>query len=1098
MHLFVLVGITIICNLALHWARLLTITQQFMLLILLLLSLTIEAVSFPPASGVFQTIGDEQDIPDNVVTRLLQDSQGFIWVGTPSGLIRYDGYRFKRYPHIADQQNSLGGNFIVDMTITPDGKMWVISEPGGVAIYQPDTDDFQRLDLASDSAGHKIEQYARTLTTDSVGTVWLGGRNGFMSMDSSGSDLAFYNFDHDMASSLTQVRVLLSIDNSLFIGAKEGLFLLDKLSKQVKKVTLPFSTDNAVTQVLSLALDNNGNLWIGTANQGLYRLELLSGLSEKIPTAANKDNETAINHLLFVDDSTLWLARFDGVEAFDISNKRWLNKVSSAAPSRYSLAHSDMRTMFKDSAGQIWLGGYGSGVKVYQSQSAISVLNAGTGSPFQLEHDNISSILERKNGEIWLGSRGDGISVLDRRRGVIQHYPPSPGERDTLQQGWITTMLEFGTDEVWVGVNEGQLYRFSTQQQIFQPVEADTGFWFANVRKLFVDNRQQLWLATNDGAALWHETTQQFKRITTSDGRLLSDYINGFADDGQHIWLATGSSGLLAIDPSTLVATPVVLSPDSPALPQSILGLLYDEQKRLWLDTPQGLFNIIDTTQYPLQLRSAVMLNQSLANDMGANLLQDQQGRIWTQRYVYMPDSKQLYSLTPADGVYHGTNWYRSYTKTQDGLMLFGGSQGLLIVQPDKFKPWQYVPRVQATAIQVDGMSKVPVNGELLLTSQNRGFSVEFAGLDLSAPESIKYRYKLEGFDNDWRYTDAKQRLATYTNLWPGKYQLHVEATNRSLYWSPNTYQLAVRVQPAYWQTLWFMLLLLSGLSLLIYAFIKYRTRLLRQQARQLEQQVASRTAELQAAQKALSEKEKMAALGQLVAGVAHEINTPLGISITASSLQHEATDKLQQQFASKQLTSAHLQQFLQQSTANLAILNSNLHRSADLVQTFKEIAVDESMSVPAAIQLSPWLAERAKLLGSLCSNITLNINCPSNLKLLLPAKALEAVLLHLIRNSVVHGFEATQSGVVNISADYNAGICTLLYQDNGAGIAEEVQTTLFDPFVTTKRGSQCKGLGLHLCFNLVTQVLAGSIALYTTSAAGAAFKLVFPATKLD
>ena len=157
MHWFVLVGITIICNLALPWSRLVIIAQHILLLLIVLLSPTTHSVPFPPASGIFQTIGDEQHIPDTVVTRLLQDSQGFIWIGTPSGLIRYDGYRFKRYLHMANKENSLGGNFIVDMTITPDGKMWVISEPGGVAIYQPDTDDFQRLNLTADTAQQKIE-----------------------------------------------------------------------------------------------------------------------------------------------------------------------------------------------------------------------------------------------------------------------------------------------------------------------------------------------------------------------------------------------------------------------------------------------------------------------------------------------------------------------------------------------------------------------------------------------------------------------------------------------------------------------------------------------------------------------------------------------------------------------------------------------------------------------------------------------------------------------------------------------------------------------------------------------------------------------------
>lgn len=1046
---------------------------------------------------MFQTIGDEHQIPDNVVTRILEDTQGFLWIGTPSGLIRYDGYRFKRYLHSAAQDNSLGGNFIVDLTLDADGNLWIISEPGGVAMYRPQQDDFQRLTFADDATQRRLTRYARTLISDEQGLLWLGGRDGFMSMDRLASTAHFYEFDNTTASALTQVRALISINNSIFIGAKEGLFMFDQGSQRLDKLPLPFDSNNAVTQVLSLTRGTDDSLWIGTANQGLFRLNLTNGYSEKVASGTNKDNETAINDMLQVDEHTLWLARFDGIDAVNTTDKRWLGKVSSDSTSRYSLVHSDMRSLFKDSAGQIWLGGYGSGVKLYQRHQAISVLNASVPGPFNLEYDNISSVLERSNGEIWLGSRGDGISILHPEQGIIKHYGVSPGDNGTLQQGWITTMLEHG-DEIWLGANPGQLYRFSTRLQRFEAVDATSGFWFANVRRLFRDRKQRLWLATNEGAALWHEPTGQFQRIRLPDGKLITDYINGFADDQQQLWLATGTSGLLSITNTSLVATPARFSADSPALPNSILGLLYDKQRRLWLDTPEGLFVIADTTRQPLELRAATMQNQPLANDMGANLLQDEQGRIWTQRYLYYPDSGRLYDLTPADGVYHGTNWYRAYTQTRDGLMLFGGSQGLLIVTPDKFEPWQYTPQVQATAVQIDGRSVRPEQGSLVVAADARSFSVEFAALDLSAPDKIQYRYQLIGFDDNWRYTDAPQRQASYTNLWPGEYQLRIEATNRSQIWSPHAYQLTVKVQAAYWQTPWFMLLMLSGLGAALYAVVRYRTRLLSRQAKALEQQVASRTAELQRTQKALSEKEKMAALGQLVAGIAHEINTPLGISITASSLQQETTGKLQQLFERKQLTSTQLQQYIEQTAANLELLLSNLQRSADLVQTFKEVAVDNSMLVQSHVHMLRWLEERTALLGSLSDNIALNIDCDANLTLQLPSKALEAVLLQLMKNSVIHGFAERACGTIFIRLHYEAGQCTMLYHDNGAGVADEVRHTLFDPFVTTRRGSHCKGLGLHLCFNLVTQVLGGSIILVDSGQTGAAFKLVFAATKLN
>ncbi|WP_333608928.1 sensor histidine kinase [Arsukibacterium sp.] len=236
-----------------------------------------------------------------------------------------------------------------------------------------------------------------------------------------------------------------------------------------------------------------------------------------------------------------------------------------------------------------------------------------------------------------------------------------------------------------------------------------------------------------------------------------------------------------------------------------------------------------------------------------------------------------------------------------------------------------------------------------------------------------------------------------------------------------------------------------------------------------------------------------MAALGQVVAGIAHEINTPLGISVTAGSLLMENTEAVQQKFEKKTLTGSQMQQYLQQSLEQLQLLNSNLQRSADLVQSFKEIAVENRNNALETVNIKRWLEQRIRLFGQALYMHQVNLSCPADLQLHFATSALETVLFQLLHNSLLHGFTEQSRGQIDISLSYADQQCILDYRDNGRGVAAQMSQHIFEPFVTSKRGSNCKGLGLHLCYNLMTQVLGGSIELLENAPTGALFRLTFP-----
>ncbi|GHG69705.1 hybrid sensor histidine kinase/response regulator [Alishewanella longhuensis] len=1057
----------------------------------------------PTNYGLFQQIGNEEDIPDNVVTKLMQDQQGFLWIATPSGLIRYDGYRFRQHLHNAKDPQSISGNFIFDLLQRADETIWILTSPGAISIYHPDTGQFSQLQLSDPEQQQALMQHARTLLEDKYGRLWLGGRQGLALLANDNQSVRFISEDQQ-GQPISLVRALLATTDGILIGASEGLFYYQQAQQQVQFIALPWSDREASRQILSLQQSTDGSVWIGTASQGLYRLDLQTRQLQFIASAVQgQPNEPSIYSILQIAENELWLGRFDGIARLELSSQQWLGHFNADVNDRFALAHNDVRTLLKDRAGQVWVGGYGGGVQRFTGQPAIRILRSTPKtSSFALASANISSILERSNGEVWLGNRGDGIEVLDREHGIVRRIAPAPGVPGQLQYGWITSMVEHSDGSLWLGVNPAQLYRQGAGENDFTLIGNEQGFWQGNVRKLFSDSLQRLWLGTNSGVGLWQDDTGKFNRVRNAQGQIFTDYINGFAEDRQQqIWLASGDNGLFRLDPLTLIAEQPKLSADSATMPNSLTGLLYDAQQRLWLDSTNGLYLIADPHAAELTIRRADMqLSHSLPSvtDFGANLLQDASGRIWSQRYLYEPSNGQLYPLTVADGVYYGTNWYRSFSKTRDGLLLFGGSDGVMLIEPEQFKLWQYQPQVRVTSVLIDGKSHIFNAEGISIPADARGFSIEFTGLDLSAPTRLLYRYKLEGFDRDWQYTDASQRLASYTNLWPGRYQLVIETTNRNLQWSPHNLQLNVTILPAFWQTGWFLFLMIGSLMLLFYGLVKLRTGFFKRQALLLATEVAQRTDELKQTQRSLIEKEKMAALGQVVAGIAHEINTPLGICVTAGSLLQENTLAVEQKYQQKNLTGSQMQQYLTQSVTQLQLLNSNLRRSADLVQAFKEIAIDNRNTTIEAVNLNTWLHQRLVLFGPSLQSFNVKILCPPQLEVQLVTSALETVLFQLLQNSLLHGFVGDYyPGQIQIEVRYSKQICTILYQDNGAGVQPELSQKVFEPFVTSKRGSHCKGLGLHLCYNLMTQTLGGSIELLEHDEAGVCFRLTFPVTEV-
>lgn len=271
---------------------------------------------------------------------------------------------------------------------------------------------------------------------------------------------------------------------------------------------------------------------------------------------------------------------------------------------------------------------------------------------------------------------------------------------------------------------------------------------------------------------------------------------------------------------------------------------------------------------------------------------------------------------------------------------------------------------------------------------------------------------------------------------------------------------------------------------------VKQRTRELQTTNSSLENSIKV----LKDTQKQLVQSEKMASLGGLVAGVAHEINTPIGVCVTTASYLTDRTNHYTRLYKEKALTRNDFEDYLGNASQCGEIIMSNLNRAANLIKSFKKVAVDQSSDEVREFNIKEYLQE---ILQSLTHELKsqsheIKLECPDNLKLRTHPGAIYQIITNLIMNSIHHGFEDLKRGLIHITVFSDDGI-NISYRDNGIGLTQEVSSKIFEPFFTTKRNQGGSGLGMYIVYNLVTQTLGGEIQCQSTPNEGVNFMIQFP-----
>jgi ligand-binding sensor domain-containing protein/anti-sigma regulatory factor (Ser/Thr protein kinase) len=800
---------------------------------------------FAQSSLRFEHLSIEHGLPQSGVEAILQDQKGFLWFGTQNGLARYDGHIFRTYRRKYNDTNSLSANWVSTLYEDRRGNIWIaLNGATKLNVFSPARQQFKRfsgLRLLNDSA-----KSIRAICEDSHGNIWLATAGaGLVVIHGDNHSIVAVHGKKSIGTHTIYAICRDSIRKTLWFATSGKLIKFDERTQSFYPLDGPsYLRNSSLGDSLvftSLTLGKEGVLWAGTLDGQVLKFDLQTSEFAVYPSqqAVQKSLQKESIHVLCESpDGYLWVGTSaSGVLRFHPSFAQTVRLYRHNPDDPYSLSGNSIHenTILCDRSGIVWIGVEGGGVNTYNAlvQSFQSYQHI-VGNAQTLSGNFVRSVFEDSQQRLWVGTEGNGLNCIYRRSGAVEHF-------DSRQaQGFrvVRSIAEDKQGYIWAATERGLQYwnpatRRWSQFALFLSSEG-----FQQKKKVPYSSDVFTVYCTSDNE-LWVSVRQTMIKIS-SDRTTVSEYpelpiiaLGVWEDTSKDVWFATPRRGLVKFSPQTRRLQWYCHKEDEPTSisANSTAGVCRDSRGFLWVATTDGL-NVLDEKRGMFRV-----LRDSVSESMDCyGVLEDRQGNLWVSTNnggllkimlqfsggVVIVDSMR-YTFERFD-VHDGlpSNEFNAcaFAKGAGGQLYFGSIRGVVAFYPDSIRRSSYQPLPIITSFKkfnrdVVLATDIPYQQELRLAYKDNSFSFEFAALDFAAPMKNCYMYKLEGFDNDWVYTTASQRFATYTSLPAGAYTLYVKASNVSGVWSNRMARLRILIEPPFWQRWWFycsaLLLVASG-----------------------------------------------------------------------------------------------------------------------------------------------------------------------------------------------------------------------------------------------------------------------------------------------
>lgn len=822
-----------------------------------------------------EILSSSEGLSQSTINCLLQDKDGFLWIGTQDGLNVYDGYHFTYYQNIPSDSTSLLNNYVLSLCEDRDGQIWVGTMSAGLGCLNKKTGRFQNYIHHPDDSLGISDNSIWCLTVDQKGNILAGTNAGINEFNKDTQCFNHYMIHKDDTTGLPSNMILSLLTdktNLIWVGTNNGLAFLDIDTKTI--TAIPSGQPDNEYIIWSMANKSKDLLLLGTKdgvcefNKDKHQYKRLWTENTNIPSTV---------WFILPDNGRYWIGTRRGIRMmnpeFSICSEFDYGQVNSL-----NSDNENIWCFHKDQSGTVWAGSDRGIVKIVQSPNTFKLLDNNPEKDQHISGLSVNSILVDSDKTLWIGTDGQGLNKLANGEKEFKVYTSNKSNQESLSGNRVWALIEDRDGIIWVGTYGRGLCSFDKNTEIFTSYlqNRQKENWISNNRilALLEGHNGDIWIGTRGGGLNRYDkkkgTFEVFKNDPNDPNSLSSNTIISICEDLEgNLWIGTYEGGLCLFDSEKNAFTTFkndLLNSNSISN-NNVWSILFDEENRMWLGTEGGL-NVSENPGISATFKHFTT-SQGLASNGVFGLEIDDQSNIWMSSFKgisklqnsvlnnILHQDKDLSEITfdPFNPLFknydksfglQGNEFNQgAYFKADNGMIYFGGLEGLTYFNPNDVKESDFVPQIVLTNFKIFNKevsvfpssnyhetkdkeiikvnetyfipSKITWLNELVLSYRESVFSFDFASLDYTNPNKNQYAYLMEGFDKDWNFV-ANQTSATYTNLDPGEYIFRVKGTNAEGIWSPNEAQIKLLITPPFWETKWFIfLIILISVIILVY-----------------------------------------------------------------------------------------------------------------------------------------------------------------------------------------------------------------------------------------------------------------------------------------
>lgn len=1028
---------------------------------------------------MFRRVSPEGGLGDNGLRDVVQDPWGFVWVITVNDLFRFDGYTFKRYTSKLPKFQYNSNWYLNQLALDAEGRVYVASY-GGLIRYNPLSDSFDRV----------YDKSVELIKRDAKDRLWIY-TNTIGLFDANDHTFTPVYSSNDM---IRSVSAIYEEASDLFIGTNEGevyelerdklnfKLLFTKLGKNIKDI---------------IRLDSS--LFVLTEHEGMFVVDLNSKeiINHHTFFCPDGDTRIAVRDLHKDKFNKIWISTQKGAYVLDpVKNVYTIHQYDES--NSYGLPSSSIWKIADGNQDNLWIGSYSGGLS-FLSFSEKSVFKSFNSKTDELSFPVVSSIAEQGD-HLWIGTEGGGLNRYDMQTGEFLHYSYNKSGIG-LSFNNVNSLQMIG-DDLWISLPRGGLDRLNTRTGAIRNYSSSNpNYTMSNdhIAKIVLEGDSVIWFTYLEGnISLSHFSLRRdrFKHFFLNDEpyNLEGKVADVCMGHGDTLWIATAQ--LYIMNTQTLRTTPCNAQNLTEWNPINIQTISYHKQTGdVWIGTSgQGLIKYaVASNEY---IQEAILSKFGVHTIFAIEF--DDMGNVWCSTdnglFRYSPADKQLLQFNKADGTQGKVYCRYAAYKSESGKLYFGGNEGFTIVDPTLVSRNEYKPDVIISELLINNELTTPASpasplktaiyqtNDIKLKHDQNNFSFEFASSNYLNPEKNRFRYRLNGYDDNWMETDALHRIASYTKVPAGKYVFEIITANNDGVWGEQR-NIDVTVLPAPWLSYWAITLyVLLGLGVAVMILRYYDER------RKLRMQLYMEEKEHE--QREEYHQEQL----RFFTNVSHDFRTPL-------SLIMAAFDGVKSQI---------------EGTKYKDIIENNVKRLHGLVNELLDFRALQNGKMNLKPEKNNWnevikanfadFYEYTSQKGIRFSCL-LDENIPE--ELYFDPKVIEKILLNLLNNafkytsaggsvtittlndvnsfrsSHMNSFRNEQRNIFPDTARMSPGIheVSIIVSDSGIGISDASISKVFDRYyrVNDMTGEQHigSGIGLALVKSLV-ELHDGKITIYS------------------